>query len=555
MQLVLIGESEGRAVRIPLVAGVNRIDRGCFRSAGLRAPSVSRCHAEIELNPSGAAIRDLGSSNGTWVDGELVLAERPVAPGARLRFGDVELALVDEAAEGEGHGPTFQRAAAAHGRTPLAQADNVRATESISWDEVRSAIGRAETGDRALIRALSEASETLVAPDPLEGTLARLLDLVHQTINARRVLILLSEEGDPEPRIRAARPPVGPGETLVLSHTLVRTVLEESRALLLADTSTDERFRDQRSIVQLHLRSAMVAPLFDNTRVIGLLYADSDDPRVTFDRDQLRVFSLLANLTAVKITNTRLQEAERERELLVQQLHVAAEIQRHLLPETLPAVAGYELCARQIPCYEVGGDLYEAAALPDGRVLLAVGDVSGKGIGAALLMFNVMACLRVLSQEPPDLRSWIQRIHRQVLQSSDAMHFATLFLALLDPVAHRLEYASAGHDPVIVLGPGDTVQQLGATGVPAGMLPGVTFGIAAVDLPPGSLVAISTDGIREASRSDEEIYGSERIAAELARQRANPLPDVAAALLADVCSFTGAAAYDDDATLLLLRRV
>lgn len=566
MRLVLVGQAEGRPVRLDLAEGTNRVDRACLRAAGLTAVSVSRSHAEIECRAGRAVLRDLGSSNGTWADGELVTAERPIEPGTRLRFGEIELVLADA----DDDPPPSPHPAA----PSLAPAGSVFATASLGWDEIRTTAPRPDTPDSALVRVLAAAGETLVVSRPLDETLARLLDLTARIVTARRTLILLCEDGDPAPRIRAARPAIAAGEALALSHTLVQTVLDESRALLVTDVQDDERFREQESIVQLRLRSAMVAPLFDNTRVIGLLYADSDDPRAAYNLEHLRVFSFLANLAAIKITNTRLEEVERERERLRQELGVAALIQRRLLPADLPAVAGYEFHALQVPCHEVGGDLYEAAALPDGRIVLAVGDVSGKGIGAALLMANVMASLRILYQEPPDVQRWIDRIHRQLLLSSDATHFATLFLALVDPAAHRLVYASAGHDPALVAAPGRAVRELGATGLPAGMLAGAAYEAGAVDLAPGELVAIYTDGLREAARAEvpaapresapagargrgsgeEEIFGAERIADALSRREGRSLAEIATGIFTDVTEFTGAVGYEDDATLLLVRR-
>jgi sigma-B regulation protein RsbU (phosphoserine phosphatase) len=134
------------------------------------------------------------------------------------------------------------------------------------------------------------------------------------------------------------------------------------------------------------------------------------------------------------------------------------------------------------------------------------------------------------------------------------LHFVTLFLGLLDPSAHRLEYVSAGHDPAIVLGAGDEVRELGATGLPAGMMPGATYQAGAIEIPPGGLVAVYSDGIREAMQGDEEIFGVERIAAGLTRRRRGALAEIADGIFADVSEFTGAATYEDDATLLLLRR-
>ncbi len=548
MGFELVGRAEGKIVRIPLAEGVNRINRSRLKELDLRAPSVSREHAQIEINGAEATIRDLGSSNGTLVDGQLVLEPQPLTPGAAIRFGDVELVFQDSNAP---------IADAARRESMLARPDEVSATAVLSFDEVRAALDKPAAGDQALIQTLSEAGEILVRPRSLEETLDALMDLVERVITARRILLLLNEEGEEEPQLRAARPATHTEDRLILSRTLVNTVLQDRKALLLADTMADDRFKDQQSIVQLNLRSAMVAPLFDNTQVIGLLYSDSDDPRTLFDRDKLRVFSLLANLIAVKITNTRLQEVEREKERMTQQLEVAAMLQKRLLPDALPEVSGYELLARQLPCFEVAGDLYDVSLLDDGRLVLALGDVTGKGIGASLLMANVMASLRVLYQEPPDLGVWIDRIHRQILQSSDELHSVTLFLGLLDPHTHRLEYVSAGHDPVLVIPAAGEALQLAATGLPAGMIRGMTYEVASVDLAPGTLVAIYSDGIREAMQDEEDVetmFGLERMEAGLRSRAAGSLAEMADGLLGELNDHVGRTTHDDDVSLLLVRR-
>jgi sigma-B regulation protein RsbU (phosphoserine phosphatase) len=367
---------------------------------------------------------------------------------------------------------------------------------------------------------------------------------------------LLTDTPDGSPVIRAARPEGQPAsEQLILSHTIVATVLHDRQALLLNDVQSDPRFAAQQSIIAQNLRSAMVAPLFDNQQVIGLLYADSDDPRAFYDRDQLRAFTLLANLIAVKITNARLLESQREKERMEQEVAAAANVQQALLRGTLPQIPGYELAVRQVPCFEVGGDLYDVTPLEDGRIALVVGDVTGKGMGAALLMSNVLAGLRVLYQENALPSVLASRLDRQLLRSSDETHYVTLFLGLLDPQTHVLEYVNAGHNPPLLFSEGDRADTLDATGVPLGLLAGSHFSMGRVVLPPGGLLCVFSDGIPEAMVG-EDLYGDERLIEGLCSRRTLPLAQIVQGTFDDLAAFVGEEQrLSDDVTLLLLRRI
>jgi sigma-B regulation protein RsbU (phosphoserine phosphatase) len=335
-------------------------------------------------------------------------------------------------------------------------------------------------------------------------------------------------------------------------------VLSQRAVLLVEDVQSDQRFRAQQSIVASDLQSALVAPLFDNEKVIGVLYADSNDPRVRFDREILRAFALLANLLAVKITNARLLETRREKERMEQELATAARIQREMLPNELPAVDGYSVAARLEPCFEAGGDLYEVSRLADGRLVLAVGDVTGKGMGAALLMSQTLAAMRLLEEETFPLTETALRLYRQVSRSAAPGRFVTLFLGRLDPATHRLEYVNCGHNPPYVFSPGGEIRELAATGLPLGMLPmemlppGIlTEGVA--ELAAGELLCLFSDGIPEAAR-ENEFYGEERLQGLIVARMKEPLEVIAEQVLADVRAFYGGAQVSDDITLLLLRR-
>ena len=521
MICVLIGIAGGRSVRLPIEPGDHVLGRGSSSDLCLDDASVSRRHAMLRREGDEIRVRDAGSSNGTWLNGARVSDWARLRPGDRVRFGKVDAVLWT--GESAADAPLASPLSMTHGTIPfsLSEPDEVLADSRL---DLASAQGEfaAATVDQKLFRAVTEAGRLLVVPRPLAETFQMVLEMVEAVIPARRILLLLTDTPDGSPTVRAARPAGdAAAEKLVLSRTLVATVLRDRESLLLNDLCRDPRFGEQQSIVRQSVCSALVAPLFDNSRVIGLLYADTADPRVHYDRDQLRAFTLLANLIAVQITTARLLESEREKERMAQEVAAATEVQRNLLPARLPQVDGYEFAARQIPCCEVAGDLYDALTLPGGRVAVAVGDVSGKGLGAALLMAGTIAGLRILLQEQLPLAACVERLHRQILQSSEATRFVTLFLGLLDPASGRLEYVNAGHNPPWLLAPGSAPAALAATGLPLGLIPGATYTTGSIMLPPGGVLCIYSDGISEAALGDE-LYGEERLLASVRRRVTEP---------------------------------
>src|SRR5262249_7236997 len=167
-------------------------------------------------------------------------------------------------------------------------------------------------------------------------------------------------------------------QPLAISHAILDTVLNECASVITADAAHDPRFAARESIIAQAIHSAMAVPLFDNERVLGVLYADTSDFTVQYGQEQLEILTLLANMAAVKITNARLLEAEQSRLRMTQELATATRIQRALLPEAPESLPGWECVARLVTCFEVGGDLFDFHLRPDGRLLFLVGDVSGK---------------------------------------------------------------------------------------------------------------------------------------------------------------------------------
>ncbi|MCA9726494.1 MAG: SpoIIE family protein phosphatase [Candidatus Eisenbacteria bacterium] len=539
-RIILEGMVNGRYLRRTLESGKHEVGRTPEADIQLMHRSVSRNHATLVVADGELTVQDLESRNGTFLNEDRVTGSVVARQGDTLRFGAIELKLVAEDAP-------WSRTASA--QNLLSGEDTLHATTRLSWADVKET--RAEETS-ALFQVLVEAAPLLVQHRPLEDVFESVLGLIERLLTVRRVLLMLYDE-ERNLVMKAVRPQGSMGERMMLSQTMMDTVIQERSSMLVTDAQADERFKDRHSIVSLDVRSAMVAPLFDNEQVIGLIYADTSDPLVRYDDNQLRAFTLLANLIAVKITQTNLLEQQREKERLAQEMATAARIQKSLLPAKLPQLDGYEIFAQQMPCFETAGDLYDVEQLANGGVEIVVGDVSGKGLGAALLMSNVMASLRLLYEGKDPIGHMVERLNNQVHRSTEVTSFVTLFFGRLDPAAHTLEFVNGGHNPPLLILP-DRVEELQATGIPIGVMPKMPYGVQKVTLPEDGILCIFTDGIPEASIGEDQFYEESRMIESVRKRFRQPLEEIASGMLDDLRAYLGDHEVGDDITLLLLRR-
>jgi len=537
----LTGRSGGSDIRFPLDSGRYVVGRTTECDLVLGDPSVSRRHAALVCSSGRVLVEDLGSHNGTRVNDVAVTTPTPLTEGDEVAFADVVLYF------GE---PGGKRG------TLTLDPDRNSVGIAISWDEVR---GQRHTGQHKrseLFRCLAGAGNLLTVPRAPEELFEPILDLVESAMDPDRAFLLLTEDETVPPTIRASRlRGGGDGSNVTLSHTMVTRVLKEKTSFLLEDDEGPSQIMQQQSIISQGIRSAMATPLFDNKSVIGILYADTTDPTRRYNRDELVAFSLLANVIAVALTHARYDAMETEKRRLDTELEAARPTLQTILPDELPKIPGYEVCVHCDPCFEVGGDLYDISTLPDGRLAVVVGDVSGKGLGAALLVSSLVPLLRAMLEAEPDLAALTANLNRQLWRITDSIRYSTLFVGVLDPASGCLEYVNAGHNPPVLVRADGTVENLGSTGLPVALTSEkVVWTSAETCLQLNDILALYTDGIPETWQDEEHEYGEERFEELLVARRGQPLAEVRDAALADVCRFRGDAPVSDDLTLLLLKR-
>jgi sigma-B regulation protein RsbU (phosphoserine phosphatase) len=274
-----------------------------------------------------------------------------------------------------------------------------------------------------------------------------------------------------------------------------------------------------------------------------------------FRAEDKRTLELLANQAAIAIENAELHRQSLDKERLEREIELASQIQRQILPAGAPDLTGYELAGWYRPARHIGGDYYDFFRLPGaGRFAIVVADVSGKGVPAALLVSTLHSSLRLLAEREGASPALFARLNRHVLESSSANKFITLFFAVLDEAAGTLDYVNAGHNPALVARAGGRVDELGAGGPPIGLLPEAAFRVDRVELAPGDLLALYSDGITEAAAPDDDEFGLERLSALVGGGRDGVLGELVGAIDRAVVDFAADRPQADDQTLVFVRR-
>lgn len=246
-----------------------------------------------------------------------------------------------------------------------------------------------------------------------------------------------------------------------------------------------------------------------------------------------------------------------QRERLNRELEIAREVQEHLFPQRLPSVPGLDYCGRCRPAREVGGDYYDFLELPAGRLGIAIGDVSGKGIGAALMMASLEASLRGQASLGHDLAELMKRVNSLVYEASPANRYATFFYAEYDPRSRQLSYVNAGHNPPVILRKSAAACQVFRleTGGPVIGLLRQCYQQGSFPLEPGDLVVLFTDGVPESMNAGDEEWGEDRLIEFAKTCHGLPAFEAMTRILAAAEAFAAGASQHDDMTLVVLRVV
>ncbi|MGD0202108.1 MAG: SpoIIE family protein phosphatase [Bryobacteraceae bacterium] len=501
---------------------------------------LSRQHMVLERDGDGWSVRDLGSKNGTFVNGVRVAGRTSLRPGDRIVASRILMVYApnDSAAQTIFvNGPAAARPSQATLTTTL---------QSVLRGEDREKSPLAPQWGSP-VTALIRAGRELAAGRPLPELFGVILDLAMEAVGARRGVLMTRERGDL--LVQASR-----GEGFRISSAVRDRVLDAKTSLLVRDTHLDEALRRSLSIAEHSVRTLMAVPLQTDNQVIGLIYVDSPHLVREFTGDDLNLLTVMANVAAIRIERDRLAEIEQAEKMMASELEQAAEIQRQFLPAGAPVVPGLELAGFNAACHTVGGDYYDFLPYPDGRVGIVIGDVAGKGMPAALLMTSLQAKVQALAEAPGDPADFVARLNRSLATTCPSNRFVTLCYALIDPQTGEVSFCNAGHNPPLLFRRDGEVGQLEGGGPVLGILPAMSYECCHTRMEPGDFVLFYSDGVTEACNPAGEEF-QDRLLEVACGLRDHPAADIVSAVHQAVTAWIAGQPPADDITVVAVRRL
>ena len=516
----------------------------------LDVAAISRQHAVISRRDGRFYVEDLGSRNGTYVNGRRLSEVTPLATGDRMVICDVTFDFFGDPQLG---GPTpsdeSSLAVMLHDEPVESAATNVMTKLDVSTDYASLYLS---AKPEAKLAAVLEISRNLSRALSIDDILPKLLDSLFKIfVQADRAFVIMREsDGRLVPRAIRARREDDQG-IVRISRTIVNQAMEQKEAILSADASSDQRFDMAQSVADFHIRSMMCAPIIDGEgNALGVLQVDTLNQRSRFTEHDLEVLAGVASQASIAIDNATLHDRMWSQRSLERDLELAHRVQRGIVPAEPPVVPGYHFYHYYEPANQIGGDYYDYVLLPDGRCAIVVGDVAGKGVSAALLMAKLSGEVRFYLASEKDPAKAVQRINAAFGRRDWQDRFVTFIVVMLNPLEHEITIVNAGHIPPLLRHSGGAVEAIGQeeSGLPLGVVDDFTFEPYSRKLDPDDVVVIFTDGISEAMNDRRELYGVERISQQLG-ERAESLEAFGTHLLDDVWDFVGHQPQSDDICL------
>jgi phosphoserine phosphatase RsbU/P len=417
------------------------------------------------------------------------------------------------------------------------------------------------------LKRLLEATSLLHSQLPLDVVLGHMLDHAVSVTDADRGLLLEADAAGAL-KVKLARRSGGlrlPPESLTPSQTAIQLALKQQSPVITEDLAqADADLQAAQSIVAQRLRAVVVIPLFGMTRAntqesmidikrgdfLGILYLDSRRP-AAFSKLDRQILDALAADAASILDNARLVERERERQRLEQEINIARDIQQGLLPRDFREYPHLSVTGFNLPCLAVGGDYFDVFPLSDGRTAFLIADVSGKGLGAAIVTTMLQGALSGMTLGIDPARVF-NHVNRFLCDHSEVGRYATVFFGILDQEGH-LEFINAGHPSPFLIRRGVAEEAFTEGSYPVGLVPEAEYTAVCLKLEPGDTLVLFSDGVTEAVDPDEQLFGTTRLKQLLTGQTECPLEHIQKCVLEGVENFTRGAHQADDVTLLIVR--
>lgn len=565
MLIVLQG---GKAVTHPIGEGETVLGRHPACTIQLDSNTVSRRHAQVTKANGQYFIEDLGSGNGTFVNGKQITGKTQLVHDDRIKLGPILLRFQSEGSavlSPPAPKPAIPRPQAVaetnHEIDFLDEADDA-ATITGTLVGGGGAAGGAQFGmlevqPEAKLKAVIEISRSLAGVVDVKAICPKILETLFDIFpQADRGCILLKEEdGKLVPRAMKHRRS-DEDATVKLSRTILNKVLNEKTGILSADAANDAAFSASESISSLSIRSMMCVPLLSHEgEPMGAINLDTQNPISQFREEDLDLLMAVAGQAALSYESARLLVSYMEKKKQDGEMEIARNVQRALLPSSLPTSPGYEFYASYDSAQAVGGDYYDAGMLPGNKIFLSFGDVAGKGVPGALIMSRMSSCVQNTMQFVHEVGPAVEAINHHMCANAVEGRFVTYVLTIIDLNTHEMTLVNAGHMSPIIRRADGSLFEFGeeTVGVPIGVVDGYPFDVLSFKLEPSDLVVLFTDGVSEAMNPNGDLYTLERLR-DFIKNGPKKADELGKALLADVRRHANGRPQNDDITIMTFGR-
>lgn len=475
------------------------VGRGVGADVRLPDVSVSRSHARLEPTADGWAVRDLGSTHGTFINGNRLApnSQTALADRDQLRIGPWTLLAEDARA---------RRSPTSLSLSEMSGAGDERVQRVPQFELAQLAQQRLDLLIDCAARVNAASDEEVMASAALESALAG--------TGYARAAFVRNKLDDASVEIAAHRSTAGDGPgQLHLSRTMLQEAARGEPVRLTADASQARPDYGQ-SIVEHGIHSALCAPVFVGSGVEAFVYLDARGTENTVQQDAAAFVQAVARISGLALANIRRQKLEREQALLTAELGAAREAQQMIMPAPSGRHGWLRYALATKPGRHVAGDLFDVVPLGDGSdapVACFLGDVAGKGVGAAIAMATVQTYLRVSLRDDPEPARVVERVNRHLAERLSGGRFVSLWLGVIDPAAREIRFVDAGHGHWFLRKPGGRPEPVKCRGgLPLGIMPDAPYPTETCPFEPGSRVVIYSDGVTEQPGPDGVMFGTAR---------------------------------------------
>ncbi len=559
MPRLIIDSGVDKGMVYQLAPGISTIGRSANNTIQLIDKRTSRHHAEFRCEGDEVYISDLASKNGVFVNDTRLVAPQPLHNGDQVQIGDTVLVFErdpDEPASASESSSSSVRLVAdlawghERGTMQAGVKDFAEVVQVKAPDETRKEIKEASRRLQ-IIYQIVDAIRTIQELEPL---LEKVMDSLFAFLQPDRAFIMIRNEKTGAMEPRAVRFFGSQEEAeIAISQTIVDRCLQEQVSLLVSDALSDMRFRASESVVVQRIRSAICAPMICRGEVMGVIYLDTKSRPSVYDREELELATGIANQTALGILNLRLMQRMIEQRTHEREMEIAKEIQMRLLPRSMPKAPNYDFSGVSLAAKKVGGDYYDLLSLENQRVGIALADVSGKGVPAAILIASVRSALQAqglrTAASPSEI---LEHLNEQVYRDTAANMFVTMVYGVLDCKTSAFEYANAGHPYPLLFHPGGAMKELEIGGCFLGIAQGVEYAAGHAALVPGSILVLYSDGVTDTLSPKGELYGRKRLIDLIQENMDKTAQEIRDLVFQDSLRFRGDAEQFDDFTLVIV---